>query len=119
MPGKDLLKLYGSLVRSVIEYSSVTYHSMLTKFQSNQLENIQKRCLRCLFGWNKSYADLLAESGLPTLASRRETAVKKFAEKALDNPNYRHWFSKNPSTRVNSQRYSKPLHEKLAKTNRR
>ena len=31
MPGKDLKKLYCSLVRSVLEYSSVTYHSMLTK----------------------------------------------------------------------------------------
>ena len=31
MLGKDLRKLYSSLVRSVLEYSSVTYHSMLTK----------------------------------------------------------------------------------------
>ena len=60
---------------------------MLTKFQSNQLENIQKRCLRCMFGWDKSYADLLVESGLQTLSARREAAIRTFAEKALENPN--------------------------------
>ena len=118
MPGSDLLKLYCSLVRSSLEYSSVTYSSMLTQYQSNQLENIQKRCLRCMFGWTKSYAELLEESGLPTLKARRETAVKRFAEKALDNPNYQHWFTANPSQRMSSQRYSKPLLEKFARSSR-
>ena len=45
MPGSDLKKLYCSWVRSVIEYSSVTYGPMLTQYQSNELENLQKRCL--------------------------------------------------------------------------
>ena len=31
MPGGDLTKLYSALVRSVLEYSSVTYHSLLTR----------------------------------------------------------------------------------------
>ena len=31
MPGKDLKKLYCALVRLVLKYSSITYHSMLTK----------------------------------------------------------------------------------------
>ena len=91
---------------------------MLTRYQSNRIENVQKRCLRCMFGWNKPYAELLEESGLPTLKARRETAIRKFAEKALDNPVYQHWFQPNPSQRMDSQRNSKPLHEKLARTSR-
>ena len=71
----------------------------------------------CLAG-NKSYSQLLEESGLPTLKSRRETAIKKFAEKALENPVYQYWFEPNPSTRQDSQRFSKPLREKLARTSR-
>ena len=52
MPGQDLLKLYNAQVLSVLEYSSVTYGPMLTKYQSNMIENVQKRCLRCMYGWN-------------------------------------------------------------------
>ena len=50
MKRKDLIKLYCSLVRSVFEYSSVTYHFLLNKTQENRLGNIQKRCLKCIFG---------------------------------------------------------------------
>ena len=75
MPGSDLRKLYCGLVRSVIEYSSVTYGPMLTKYQSNTLENIQKRCLRVMYGYDKSYTDLLVESGLQTLSNRRDKAM--------------------------------------------
>ena len=64
MPGKDLKKLYCSLIRSVLEYSSVTYHSMLSKSQENKLEKIQKKCLRCIYGYDKSYSELLKESEL-------------------------------------------------------
>ena len=46
MPGKDLKKLYCALVRSILEYSSITYHSMLTRKQENDLEMVQKKCLR-------------------------------------------------------------------------
>ena len=73
MPGKDLTKLNASLVRSVLEYSSVTYHSLLTKKQANDLKIVQKKCLRCIFGYNKLYDELLAESGM----------VAKFANKTL------------------------------------
>ena len=64
MPGKNLKKLYCALVRSVLEYSLVTYHSMLTKKQSNDLELVQNKCLHCIYGYDKSYDDLLKESGL-------------------------------------------------------
>ena len=43
MPGKDLIKLYCSLVRSI--YSYVTYHSMLTKTQERCLNVFLVRIL--------------------------------------------------------------------------
>ena len=86
MPGRDLTKLYSALVRSVLEYSSVTYHSLLTRKQENDLETVQKKCLRCIFGYGKSYEDLLGESGMTTLKVRRERAVEKFARKTEGNP---------------------------------
>ena len=45
MPGDNLRKLYAGLVRLVLEYNSVTYHSMLTKQQENNLETVQKKCI--------------------------------------------------------------------------
>ena len=95
MPGKDLTKLYSLLVRSVLEYRSVTYHSLLTKKQANDLEIVQKNCLRCIFGYKKSYGELLAESGMSSLADRRERAVAKFTNKTIKNPVYAHWFKQN------------------------
>ena len=106
MPGSDLKKLYSGLVRSVIEYSSITYGPMLTQYQSNTIENIQKRCLRAMYGYNKSYAELLEESGFQTLKNRREIALEKFARKSLANPLYSDWFRENENPRRGSQRFS-------------
>ena len=116
MPGKDLKKLYAALVRSVLEYSSVTYHSMLTKKQENDLENVQKKCLRCIYGYTKTYEDLLKESGMQTLKDRREAAVLKFAKKTASNPIYSHWFPDNPNQ--TSQRRPKRYKEEYARTQR-
>ena len=116
MPGKDLIKLYSAMVRSVLEYSSVTYHSMLTIKQSNDLEQIQKKCLRCIFGYGKGYEELLEESGLSTLKARREKAVLKFAAKTAKNPVYSHWFLLNPNH--TSSRNPKIYTEEFARTSR-
>ena len=72
---KDKIKtIYCSIVRSIIEYSSITYGSMLSKYQSIKLENLQKRCLRAIYGYNKTYEELLQESNLKTLEERRQNA---------------------------------------------
>ena len=95
MPGEDLLKLYKSLVRSVLEYSSVSFTSQISKYQVNRLENVQKRCLKIMFGYKKGYQELLEESGLQTLEERRTIALKKFAEKTSENELYRAYFPLN------------------------
>ena len=116
LPGKALTKLYCALVRSVLEYSLVTYHSMLTRKQSNDLEIIQKKCLRCIFGYKKTFEELLSGSGMSTLEARREKAVIKFAKKTEKNPVYSHWFRQNPN--LTSERRPKPYLEEFARTSR-
>ena len=117
MPGTDLRKLYTGMVRSVIGYSSVTYGPMLTKFQDHELENIQKRCLRIMYGYDKSYIDLLRESGLETLKVRRENALPRFVKNAINNPVYSSWFQENQNPRQ-SQRNPRKYEEKFARSNR-
>ena len=70
---------------------------MLTKGQEVSLENIQKKCLRTIYGYKKSYNDLLEESGLQTLKDWRVKAVLRFARKTAKNPVYTHWFKPNPN----------------------
>ena len=41
-----LRNIYCSIVRSVLEYCSVTYGPMIAKYQSKKLEDMQKRCLK-------------------------------------------------------------------------
>ena len=76
-----LTRIYTSIVRSVLEYSSVTYGPMITKYDSNRIENIQKHCLRSILGFDKRYEDLLEESDLQTLEARRQSALKKLLKK--------------------------------------
>ena len=89
---------------------------MLTQYQLNAIENIQKRCLRCMYGFDKSYAELLHISGYRSLKDRREIAIAKFAEKASTNPVYAKWFQENQNRQ--SLRNPKKYEEKLARSNR-
>ena len=74
---------------------------MINRGQSNELERIQKRCLRVIYGYEHDYKTLLEMSGLKTLEERRLINFTKFTNKTLKNEKYSHWFPKNPSKRVN------------------
>ena len=91
--GRERLRdIYCAMTRSVLEYSSNVYHSQMNNRQNNELERIQKRCLRLIYGYDKDYKELLELSGLKTLKQRREEAFSKFANKTAKNPKYGHWF---------------------------
>ena len=63
-----------------------SYHSMLTKEQSDQLENLQKRVIKIIFGYNSNYDDILAIRSIPRLKERREKMFEKFAMKNSEIP---------------------------------
>ena len=111
-----LKNVYCSVIRSVLEYSSVTFGPMLSKYERNQLERIQKKCLKTIYGHKKSYEELLEESGLERLEDRRERALLKFATKTAKNPQFSHWFPLNKNR--TSQRNERIYEEKHAKTDR-
>jgi len=71
----DLLCVYCSIVRSVLEYASPAWHCGLTKTQSCEIERVQKRCLRIIFPL-LSYRSALLLSGLERLSTRREKAAR-------------------------------------------
>ena len=69
-----------------------------------------------MYGYKKSYEELLSESGLDTLQTRRERVVAKFAVKTQKNPVYSHWFPPNPNQ--TSVRKPKQYREDFARTTR-
>ena len=107
---KNVQKIYCSVLRSVIEYGSVVYDSLLTLEQSNRIENLQKRVLKMIYGYDKTYDQLLNVANLERIDTRRGTKVDKFVKKTEKNPMFcDRWFTlnHNRTTRI-SEKYCVP-----------
>ena len=91
---KELLKAYTTMLRPVVEYSSVIYHPMLSAKQANDLERLQACALKNVFGYVYSYRKLLELSGLQSLQDRRIQSCRKFAQKTANNSRFSAWFPK-------------------------
>ena len=104
-------------LRSAVEYCAATYHSMLNKDQSDRIEKLQMKALKTIYGWNRSYSDLLAASGLETLENRRKKLVDNFAVKTSKNNRFSHWFPSAHPTGHNT-RSTRPYLEEFSRTER-
>ena len=113
-----LVKIYCSLIRSVIEYAAQLYHYALTATQAERLEHLQRIILKTIYGFGTSYREALQRSGLDRLSERRQQLCKSFAKKAEMNPRYSHWFPLNHSIDYDLRR-TKKYKEELATTERR
>ena len=54
----DLVNVYVSVVRPVLEYACPVWHTNLPKYLSDNIEMIQKRALKSIFP-NKGYDDII------------------------------------------------------------
>ena len=70
----DLINVYVSVVRPVLEYACPVWHTNLPKFLSDNIEMIQKRALKSIFP-NKGYDDILYDLGMCTLHVRLNVFV--------------------------------------------
>ena len=70
----DLLTVYCSILRPLLEYASPVWHCGISKTQSNEIERVQKRCFKIIFPFS-SYREALNISGLERLSARRERAA--------------------------------------------
>ena len=87
LPMQDLLAVYCSLIRSILEYASIVFAN-LPQYLSNALENIQKSALGIIVP-SMSYCQALHLIGLPSLQERRESACMRFISKiSPGNPLY-------------------------------
>ena len=67
----DLITIYISVVRPVVEYACPVWHTYLPIYLSDNIEMIQKRAVRAIFP-GMSYVDILNHINLSTLKERRD-----------------------------------------------
>ncbi|KAK2188935.1 hypothetical protein NP493_119g04018 [Ridgeia piscesae] len=60
---KDLVSVYVSVVRPVLEYACPVWHTNLPQYLSDNIEVIQKRALKCIFP-GLGYAEILRRVNL-------------------------------------------------------
>ena len=82
----DIIVIYCSIIRSVMEYACPVWHCGLTKGESSDLERVQKRVLRIMYP-NLCYKEALELSNLERLDERRERITKETFE-AIKEPSH-------------------------------
>ena len=111
-PREDLITVYILYIRSLLEYCSVAWHSTLTNEQSNNLESVQKLCLKIILASEYcGYENALEICGLDSLSSRREDKCLKYGLKSLLHPIHSKQFPLN--TKNNSVDTRKSEHFKV------
>jgi len=78
----DLMYYYQSVVRPVLEYACPCWHLSLTKEQTKQLEDVQRRALQIIFG-NIQYDEVRRTHNIPTLAERRLDLCRTFFQRII------------------------------------
>ena len=85
-PVEDMVEIYTSYIRSMLEQSCTVWHSSLTQENSEDLERVQKSAVRIILGVNyTTYEEGLQSLMLAKLSDRREKLSLKFAQKCLKN----------------------------------
>jgi hypothetical protein len=84
-----LLRLYTTLIRSLIEYGGFLFHS-LKKGWMDLLEKIQYKAIRLAFGYMRTTPNnvMLAEAKIPLITFRLKFLGSSYFTRAFSNPDY-------------------------------
>ena len=95
---KDLVNIYILFIRSILEQSCVIWHSSITEGESDDLERVQKVCLKIILKEKyECYDHALEVTGLENLIDRRKQLCLNFAKKCVKNETTKSMFPLNPS----------------------
>ena len=102
---KDIVSVYCSIIRSVLEYADVIWHPGLTKSQCQAIEHIQKRVMGIIYN-GVNYTKALEQSGLQKLDTRREDHCRTFYANMQDPKHklYKYLPPKRPLLNLRKQR---------------
>lgn len=105
LSSKDMVKVFTSLIRPVVEYACQVWHPGLTQQQTDLIESIQERALRFIFN-ELSYENALVSANLDRLSVRRTNLCQKLFIAAQD-----------PQHRLNP--LLPPLREEISRSQRK
>lgn len=95
-----LCQLYYVYVRSILEYCSPVYHSMVTRGQAETLERLQRHAARVCYGTQRPIEQVMAEVGMETLEARRIARIDRFVAKTVNDPRFGPaWYPRRPADR--------------------
>ncbi len=78
---RDLLKLYLSVIRPVIEYA---WSTCLPKYLSDNVDMVKKRALMCIYA-GQPYDELIDNLKVPKLSERRKKLSRDYFEQVRKN----------------------------------
>ena len=94
---EQLLSVYLTRIRPVLEFASPVWFSLIHQSQANLLEGIQRKALNIILGMRaSSHNKNMEHLSLPTLQERRQTLALAFARKAVVSHRHSHWFKLAP-----------------------
>ena len=88
----ELATVYRTILRPILDYCCVFYHSILTDEQDQVIERMQAQALKNIYGFKMSYAEMRERAEVTTLRARRIEMCDKFAEKAAVSGRFARWF---------------------------
>ena len=111
-PVEDILAVYQTYIRPLLEYACPVWHPSITHEQSKHIEMVQKRSCRLMLGSKYEHYDTaLLELGIDKLSDRREQLVLKFGQKLLNSERHQHLLPAKTTTTYslrNQKKYQEP-----------
>ena len=75
---EELVKVYCAMIRPLLEYCSVVFHTLISNEESDKLDRLERQALKSIYGRKLSYSKMLTRSGLVRLSERRQDAFDGF-----------------------------------------
>ena len=114
---EDMVTIFTSIIRPVLEYACVVWHSSLPEYLHNDIEGVQKRALIIICGLN-SYKRNLEISELTTLRDRRQKLCCQFFQDMKNSDHKLSYMLPQESTTNYDLRHLNTLAVPFCKTNR-
>ena len=83
MTSDDLLYYYKTIIRPVTKYARAVWHSSITAEQRDQLEAIQRRAVRIIFGKEMDFDILAIIQDILLLADRRDRQMRQLNQNQI------------------------------------
>ena len=115
--GKDMVAVYTSLIRPILEYACQLWHGGLNKQQEILLESIQERALSMAFP-SCEYTTALQLANITSLYDRREELCKRLFISAQDESHKIHGLLPPQRTITHNQRHASKYPLPKVKTQR-